>query len=522
MKKIITTLVAGAMMFGFTAPTFAAINPANIDESSSRDNIYKIVWEDVSEGTNAGVVSIFAWAHIDGKIYSVALADLRKHGNPSKAFADIVGAELAVDQAANLVGALETRVSDNNGQIVEIVERIVTKTIEVPGPTVTIDNTDHTTIGMLRDQVRDLQSDNVALEALIGTYNPVAGEEWTHREFLNNFLGYYADYVANNGAAALPEDTFRGLTGSLVNIVDNLYLEITRLTTELTAIETQLELIKSQIDRAGEVDASLGLASSVDWGTLTVLEKATRIAEKLPEIVQVFSDNEAAIKAVEMVLPTGVELGLGLDASLTDRVEELNTRLASQTARANSLTNDRYNAYSEVATAIGGDIAADYNNDLAGPTQVLAAVSDLVADAAAYTAFEASLTSETGNWFDVLTDRYINDETGELTGNASDWLQAIWDNGANSRSFAFADRDAAMNDPDSLYHAQPDLTASKQGYDIATGWTGEASLLTLSEDIRNAIERELEESYSDGFDDGFDAGYEVGYEDGFADGRKAE
>ena len=295
MKKIITTLVAGAMMFGFTAPTFAAINPANIDESSSRDNIYKIVWEDVSEGTNAGVVSIFAWAHIDGTIYSVALADLRKHGDPSKAFAELVGAQLAVDQAANLVDALETRVSDNNGRISTVIT-----TIDAAG------------LADAQAEIAQLSADNERLEDLIGNYDPL-GQGWTHEEFLNEFIGYYQNYVLMHDEPELPEETFRGLTGSLVDIVDRLYIETSELRMELAAIEAELNSIKTQIDLAGEVNAELGFASSVDWDSATTLEKAELIAEKLPTLVAEFSLNAAELETARLAVTelTGYETRLG-------------------------------------------------------------------------------------------------------------------------------------------------------------------------------------------------------------------
>ena len=266
MKKIIAALVAGVMMVGFTAPTFAAINPANIDESSSKVNIYKKVWKQVNEkDIHAGVVGFFAWAHIDGTIYSVALSQLRKHGDPSKAFADIVGAELAIDQAANLVGALETRVSDNNGRISTVIT-----TVDAAG------------LADAQAEIAQLSADNAELERLIGSYDPL-GEGWSHDEFLQEFVTYYGRLVADGVTTdELPEETFRGLTGGLVDVIDGLRLEILAHQAELRAIEDQLDNIHATIDQLGD----LGWESDLVWDSKTLLEKATLIAEKVPNLTE--------------------------------------------------------------------------------------------------------------------------------------------------------------------------------------------------------------------------------------------
>ena len=126
MKKIITALVASTMLMGFTAPSFAGINPANIDESSSAANIYKVIDKKIAKGTNAGVVSIFAWAHINGEIYSVALSELRKHSNPSKAFAKLIGEMVSADRVAAIKAGAASQITETQAQITEVVQSIIT------------------------------------------------------------------------------------------------------------------------------------------------------------------------------------------------------------------------------------------------------------------------------------------------------------------------------------------------------------------------------------------------------------
>ena len=163
MKKILMALAATTMLVSFSAPTFAALNPANIDESSHSANIYKAIDEDIDDGQTAGVHGMFAWALVEGKVYSVALNELRKYGRGAgEKFAEIVGTEYAsdlaviqaaVDSATALVDAgvpvdiaVNTVVTLSPGVDSTIVERIiyrdavrtvteyVDRFVNVPGP----------------------------------------------------------------------------------------------------------------------------------------------------------------------------------------------------------------------------------------------------------------------------------------------------------------------------------------------------------------------------------------------------
>ena len=104
MKKIMMALVASTMLVSFSAPTFAAFNPANIDESSHSANIYKVIDKKIAKGKTSGVHGMFAWAEVEGEVYSVALSELRKYANPGKRFSEIVGEQVML---ANIETAKE-------------------------------------------------------------------------------------------------------------------------------------------------------------------------------------------------------------------------------------------------------------------------------------------------------------------------------------------------------------------------------------------------------------------------------
>ena len=99
MKKLATWAVIGSLAFS-TLPAHAGFNPKNIDESSSRTNILKVIDEKVEEGKTAGVIGMFAWTVINGEVYSASLAEIRKQargGDYTKAFAEIIQQDVIED-----------------------------------------------------------------------------------------------------------------------------------------------------------------------------------------------------------------------------------------------------------------------------------------------------------------------------------------------------------------------------------------------------------------------------------------
>ena len=592
MKKIITTLVAGAMMFGFTAPTFAAINPANIDESSSRDNIYKIVWEDVSEGTNAGVVSIFAWAHIDGKIYSVALSQLRKYGDPSKAFAEIVGAELAVDQLATIKSNAAQQISDTQTRITEVIT--------------TINVVDHDSFADAQATIADLQSEidmlelvaaadalqDVAdiqnafnegrlegiqagidmvvaedgitqadvdaarlergegsayqlgfdagnaevtrLEGLIGDFNR-DGEMLTHEQFLRTIVEVY-NGVAGEYPQFTPIDVdntnFRELTGNLALVVSALHHA-------LEDIDDQLDAIKVQIDRAGEVDLpngevnEFGFSSSIDWDGLTTLEKATRIATKLPDLVTKLSTLSTELTTANSVIAD-------VEAHLSSAGYRTGTTLERLQAYGRAIT-DRYNTaqttlnttLGDIADAIGGQVQADWDNDVIGITQLVQAVRDVVAERdTAKSALD-----------DIAAD--IGISTADLIANAEtaarDYYDMGYDAGRDSvtpmttvRDYLFTNRLGGSSNYGEKARGASYMTgfyseiassgaatifniASPTG--VVVGTVSLDAMIDINGELATAIENAIDAAYTEGFQDGYRAGYQDGYDAGFTDGR---
>ena len=100
MKKIITALMASTMLMGATLPAAAAINPFNIDESSSAANIYKAIDK---SGDASGVIGGFAWVKIGDEVYSMAIRELAKAGSAKKAkelFESYIAEEMMAERIA--------------------------------------------------------------------------------------------------------------------------------------------------------------------------------------------------------------------------------------------------------------------------------------------------------------------------------------------------------------------------------------------------------------------------------------
>ena len=80
-KPILRTLTAAAVAFTFVTPTFAAINPTTINESSSSENIYKIIQKKIDKGETSGVTGAFAWAYVNGEVISLNTVELKRQGS---------------------------------------------------------------------------------------------------------------------------------------------------------------------------------------------------------------------------------------------------------------------------------------------------------------------------------------------------------------------------------------------------------------------------------------------------------
>ena len=179
MKKILMALAATTMLVSFSAPTFAAFNPTNIYESSHTVNILNAIDEKIADGETAGIFSNFAWAYVNGKVYSLSLNELRKHGsNAGKFFSKHVGAEVRLDitqeQAEVKAAAKEAIVLIEAGVPADVAVRIVTERIEVPGPvryvdreiTVEVPGPEREVIReVVREVIRDVNTGRTTLDA---------------------------------------------------------------------------------------------------------------------------------------------------------------------------------------------------------------------------------------------------------------------------------------------------------------------------------------------------------------------
>ena len=166
MKKIMMALVASTMLAGFSAPTFAAFNPANIDESSHSANIYKVIDKKIAKGKTSGVQGMFAWAEVEGEVYSVALRELRKYANPGKRFSEIVGEQVQI-----------TLIERAEAQVAEMKRAIVEASIEM------IDITDPVELERVNTEIAAVQGMidvfNADIATAIATANGAADREIT-------------------------------------------------------------------------------------------------------------------------------------------------------------------------------------------------------------------------------------------------------------------------------------------------------------------------------------------------------
>ena len=108
MKKTIMALMATTFLMTAGAAS-AAINPVNIGESSSAENIYSVILDKVEAGETAGIQSGFAWAYVNGGFVSLSVNELRKHGaNAGKFFSEYVGEKVLIDLKAEKEDALSS------------------------------------------------------------------------------------------------------------------------------------------------------------------------------------------------------------------------------------------------------------------------------------------------------------------------------------------------------------------------------------------------------------------------------
>ena len=139
-KLTATAAIMGILM---SSVSHAAINPKNIDESSSRDNIYKIIDKKMMKGENGGVITSFAWASIDDNIYSASLRDIRKakfgKDSYSEAFMSLIEEEVMLDKIKEIQAEAKRKAEERQARLYELFGLERTPMVELEFASITAD-----------------------------------------------------------------------------------------------------------------------------------------------------------------------------------------------------------------------------------------------------------------------------------------------------------------------------------------------------------------------------------------------
>ena len=120
MNKLMNTFAAVAMTVAFATPAFAGINAQTFEERTDYTNIIKVLDKKVAKGITGGVYVGFAWVYIGDTYYSVPLRELRRSNDPSSLFAELIGADVAVDQIKALRDGLMSTASANSDAMARV------------------------------------------------------------------------------------------------------------------------------------------------------------------------------------------------------------------------------------------------------------------------------------------------------------------------------------------------------------------------------------------------------------------
>ena len=139
-KLTATAAIMGILM---SSVSHAAINPKNIDESSSRDNIYKIIDKKMMKGEMGGVITSFAWASIDDNIYSASLRDIRKakfgKDSYSEAFMSLIEDEIMLDKIAEIQAEAKKKAEERQERLYKLFGMERTPLVELEFASITAD-----------------------------------------------------------------------------------------------------------------------------------------------------------------------------------------------------------------------------------------------------------------------------------------------------------------------------------------------------------------------------------------------
>ena len=139
-KLTATAAIMGILM---SSVSHAAINPKNIDESSSRDNIYKIIDKKMMKGEMGGVITSFAWTSINDNIYSASLRDIRKakwgKDTYTEAFMSLIEEEVMLDKIKEIQAEAKRKAEERQARLYELFGLERTPMVELEFASITAD-----------------------------------------------------------------------------------------------------------------------------------------------------------------------------------------------------------------------------------------------------------------------------------------------------------------------------------------------------------------------------------------------
>ena len=462
MKKTIMALMATTFLMTAGAAS-AAINPVNIGESSSAENIYSVILDKVEAGETAGIQSGFAWAYVNGGFVSLSVNELRKHGSNAGAyFSDYVGEQVMLE----FVQKTEEQIA----AIEEVIYEMVTTTVEIDD------------VPARQAILERLSAEKTRLEAALG----VATHSDAHQSQLN--AATEALRVANEAVrvanAAL--STMEGITAT------QSYLDAIG---ELT--QGQLNINKVAIESADFSDVATGsYYGQFPAGSMT--DRGVAIGGWYATFVVEVENGETQVRA-----------GFLSETAPTPDPDRVNVGDLTYADILNTDAGALARARLVVATPDGGSIGStvtDYTLSFAGSV-------DPVADSVVDAARDAAGLPSVGNSRPAPEAfQYVEATNGYFVYDGTFWhgSSTLWPTATTAYTTDVVDLDVS--------------TATNAHVVTAVGTSSSPDLsfsVTLSADDITAIESAIDRAYDAGYSAGYEDGYADGYVVGFSDGVRS-
>lgn len=483
MKKTIMALMATTFLMTAGAAS-AAINPVNIGESSSAENIYSVILDKVEAGETAGIQSGFAWAYVNGGFVSLSVNELRKHGSNAGAyFSEYVGEQVMLE----FVQKTEEQIA----AIEEVIYEMVTTTVEIDD------------VPARQAVLERLSAEKTRLEAALG----VATHSDAHQSQLN--AATEALRVANEAVrvanAAL--STMEGITAT------QSYLDAIG---ELTQGQLNINKVALSEDVTIPGDYS-GLAQ----GTYYVQFPADTI---LPSGVDASGWYAEFNVSIDGTIGGAIPQGPTYDVVDATDLGELSFESANNVDALAALVAATPNGGSFVASRIESTVTG-YTLSFAGSVDPVAdSVVDAARDAADLDRVTGSEAYVAGSYTPTLGDTFVDSNGNQNVYGNNGWFEAGdtaanyirvngWTDGSPQGTLTIAPT-FGMELTDAQIEAN--LVATRTG----TFELGDRAIVGLTQidadAINVAIDRAYDAGYAAGYDDGYKDGYVVGFSDGVA------